>query len=330
MFLDGGGIRGLSTMIVLQELMHKIQDRHKLPSLPKPCEVFNLASGIGTGGLIVIMLFRLEMAIDQAIDAYIKLTEHAFSERKWLWWQEGTFKASRLEEAVLELIMDALGLDKIKAKEVRIFVCPVSSRDVSPPTRFRTWNSSGDAGCDCTIVEAARATCAAETVFKGINIGAESIHPRGLGCNNPTEYILQEAISVFPSEGISCVVSLGTGTVSQIGLDVLSHSPNTSSRNLVDTLRRMVADCEDRSQNITQQFSNIQDLYFRVNVDQGLQDMLMDEWRRVDDVRKYTEQYLGRQDIVDQVERLISRLLVEPTKQSSTTYSFLKPGKAFR
>jgi hypothetical protein len=49
------------------------------------------------------MLFRLQMSIDTAIEAYRKLSEHVFSEKKWFF-QAGAFKATRLEEAMLSII----------------------------------------------------------------------------------------------------------------------------------------------------------------------------------------------------------------------------------
>ncbi len=58
---------------------------------------------ISSGSLIVIMLFRLQMSIDEAIDAYVTLARNVFSERKWFF-QDGTFKASRLEEAIVSII----------------------------------------------------------------------------------------------------------------------------------------------------------------------------------------------------------------------------------
>ena len=44
--LDGGGIRGLSTLLVLKELMKEIDPE----TPPKPCDVFDLICGTGTGG----------------------------------------------------------------------------------------------------------------------------------------------------------------------------------------------------------------------------------------------------------------------------------------
>jgi hypothetical protein len=39
------------------------------------------------------------MSVDDAIQAYLRLSEGIFSEKKW-WWKEGRFKASSLERAI--------------------------------------------------------------------------------------------------------------------------------------------------------------------------------------------------------------------------------------
>ena len=49
------------------------------------------------------MLFRLQMSIDEAIDSYATLARGVFSEKKWFF-QEGTFKASRLEDAIVSIV----------------------------------------------------------------------------------------------------------------------------------------------------------------------------------------------------------------------------------
>ena len=48
--VDGGCIRGLSALAILEELMRRLEIEMKLSSPPKPCEVFDLAGGTGTGG----------------------------------------------------------------------------------------------------------------------------------------------------------------------------------------------------------------------------------------------------------------------------------------
>jgi patatin-like phospholipase/acyl hydrolase len=50
---DGGGIRGLSELIILQEIMRRIQHDEKLTELPRPCEYFDLIGGTSTGGYVI-------------------------------------------------------------------------------------------------------------------------------------------------------------------------------------------------------------------------------------------------------------------------------------
>ena len=44
--LDGGGIRGLSTLHILKRLMRSVDSK----SPPKPCDVFDMIGGTSTGG----------------------------------------------------------------------------------------------------------------------------------------------------------------------------------------------------------------------------------------------------------------------------------------
>ena len=65
--LDGGGVRGISSLYILKELMAQVsrQRSHDHPTEPRaivrPCDVFDLICGTSTGGLIALMLGRLEM-----------------------------------------------------------------------------------------------------------------------------------------------------------------------------------------------------------------------------------------------------------------------------
>jgi hypothetical protein len=47
---DGGGIRGLSELIVIEEIMERVRDRKGLQVVPIPAEYFDLIGGTSTGG----------------------------------------------------------------------------------------------------------------------------------------------------------------------------------------------------------------------------------------------------------------------------------------
>jgi patatin-like phospholipase/acyl hydrolase len=50
--LDGGGVRGLSTLYILKGLMTQLNHQRQSKGLDhvKPCEVFDLIGGTSTGG----------------------------------------------------------------------------------------------------------------------------------------------------------------------------------------------------------------------------------------------------------------------------------------
>jgi hypothetical protein len=64
--LDGGGVRGLSSLLILREIMEEIRRRTKATIAPLPSEYFDLIGGTSTGGLIAIMLGRLRMVVFRA------------------------------------------------------------------------------------------------------------------------------------------------------------------------------------------------------------------------------------------------------------------------
>lgn len=58
--LDGGGVRGLSSLLILRYIMKDIGQQVDARDV-KPCEYFDLIGGTSTGGLIAIMLGTLGM-----------------------------------------------------------------------------------------------------------------------------------------------------------------------------------------------------------------------------------------------------------------------------
>lgn len=112
--LDGGGVRGYSMLIILQELMHRtfVETEGRAPKrheVPKPCEHFDLIVGTGTGGLIAIMLGRLRMDVETCKDVYVRMTRRVFETDKTfagIPYRSTLFKASKLEEAIMQCVRE--------------------------------------------------------------------------------------------------------------------------------------------------------------------------------------------------------------------------------
>ena len=62
--LDGGGIKCLSSLMVLDEIMKEIRHSTKnSEEVARPCQYFDLICGTGFGGILAIMLGQLGMVL---------------------------------------------------------------------------------------------------------------------------------------------------------------------------------------------------------------------------------------------------------------------------
>lgn len=131
--LDGGGVRGLSSLMILRRLMETIDPA----SPPKPCDYFDMIGGTSTGGLIAIMLGRLKMNVNDCINAYTSLSNKVFekkSHRVTIKGKiQGRFDAAELERAVEQILKDhGFGQDTLLKDSpdasCKVYVC-ISSQD---------------------------------------------------------------------------------------------------------------------------------------------------------------------------------------------------------
>ncbi|KAG6890166.1 hypothetical protein C0995_010870 [Termitomyces sp. Mi166 len=310
--LDGGGIRGISELLILEEIMMRIKAEEGLEKVPKPCEYFDIIGGTGTGGLIAILLGRLCVSIEEATKAYIEFAGKVFSETKHMW-QDGTFKASTLEGAVKDLVAryDESGdenarmmSDVSKKRECKTFVCAMSALNMSHPHLFRSYEVRSNQEYNAKIWEAVRATSAAPTFFKRIEIGTdpkEEFVDGGLRCNNPTAEVLREAQKICGMDyPMSCIVSIGTGHPKTITLRKPDRFQRLLPTDLIRVLIGISTDCENLSDEFERTF----------NVQQGLQDVSLAEWMKMGEVKAHTLQYLRGAAIgveIDRVRDLLRR-----------------------
>ncbi|KAL1888426.1 hypothetical protein Sste5346_009543 [Sporothrix stenoceras] len=254
--LNGGRIRGLSELVILEEIMSRIKHDLDMDEDPIPADFFDMIGGTSTGG----------------------------------------------------------------------FVCAVRKHDVQAtagPTLFRTYRVRRNATYNCTIWEAFRATSAAPPYFDPISIGdpgeEEIFIDGGLGYNNPTEQLLDEARRQFPERKVACIVSIGTGMARVIHFP---DSPKTSPKKLIDALKNMATEADTTAERVQVRFQDTQDTYFRFNVNRGLEDLMLDEWKNLGKVRGYTSAYLNQSVVSSHVDVVVKALVaskVVPRSDGSTT-----------
>lgn len=146
---------------------------------------------------------------------------------------------------------------------------------------FRSYRSVNLSQEDCTIQQAARATTATPGILDAIVIGRGQYYiGGGMGCNNPVKLVLSEAEDQFPTRWVASIISIGAGHPQTISL---TYSP------MLQTLKQMAEDSEATHDEMTRRFRRYPDLYYRFNVQQGMQTPRLTP----PEVEAHTNIYLG-------------------------------------
>ena len=126
----------------------------------------------------------------------------------------------------------------------------------------------------------------------------------GMGNNNPIRLLMEEQSHIW-SRGrkIGCIVSIGTGMlkVKDVG---------NNYKGLFESLAEIATDTEkvarEFEEEVKYRHGDEQPIYFRFNVQHGLEDIGLEEWHEMGRTYGVTRKYLKRQ--WTQVERCVSQL----------------------
>ncbi|KAI8307834.1 Vegetative incompatibility protein HET-E-1 [Colletotrichum sp. SAR11_59] len=180
--LDGGGIRGVSSILVLKEVMRQVNIDRKPEDHLQPWQVFDLIGGTSTGGIIALMLGCLRM------------TPYKYHHVKC---------KSPLAHVEMEfcLIRFARFVATVRADDEELLLLRSYVNKQQPDVhsaKFEMW-------------EALRATSAASTYFKEYRRGNEGYVDGAFKSNNPIFEVHHEATDLWPGRDMF-LVSIGTGT----------------------------------------------------------------------------------------------------------------------
>jgi hypothetical protein len=190
---------------------------------------------------------------------------------------------------------------------------------------FRSYRVRKHRTADCEIWRAARATSATPTFFKRIQIGevgGSQPYVGGIGCNNPITQVLMEAELVFPGQHVACVISIGTGQAKTIEIPTPGLTEQVLPLDFLKAMQGIASDCERNAQEAAQRFRKTPNIYFRFNVEQGLQSVGLAEWEKLDTVTTHTKQYLMAAEVDGKLDAAVvairERRQTVPTAQIGT------------
>jgi predicted acylesterase/phospholipase RssA len=176
------------------------------------------------------------------------------------------------------------------------FVCS-AAKETAGITRLRSYTISDESDIPASICEAALATSAATGFFNPVLIGARQFVDGALGANNPVEEVEGEAANIWSAGTgdlkplVKCFVSIGTGNPGKKALE------DNIVKFLSKTLVGIATETEETERKFIARWAGHYDekRYFRFNVDQGLQDVGLAEYKEQGRMAAATDEYLKHQ-----------------------------------
>ncbi|KAJ9642435.1 hypothetical protein H2199_004816 [Coniosporium tulheliwenetii] len=324
--LDGGGIRGLSSLIILQHIMSGVNASRAADDQLHPWQVFDMIGGTSTGGIIAIMLGRLRMNLDECEDAYLKLSRRIFQPKRRFGMAakaadflqaNGRFDSKKLEEIIKECIRTKLDEDallKDADPRCKVFVCAARANNMEPAL-LRSYHHPKMAEVlfnECKIWEACRATSAATTFFDPITFGRydQTFVDGAVLYNNPVQLVQREASHIWPGRK-AILISIGTGAAPSKSFEGNLLAIVKSMKSILTQTERTANDFYHANQDMA-----MDRRLFRFNVNRGLEQVGLEEYREIGAVVDATQSYL---DHAETSEKLGIGMALSPeffTKQA--------------
>ncbi|KAJ5585584.1 uncharacterized protein N7459_005384 [Penicillium hispanicum] len=309
--LDGGGVRGLSMLLILKRLMEGIDPLNP----PKPCDYFDMIGGTSTGGLIAVMLGRMQLSVDECIEAYSTLAPTIFTHVRHriklaTGETQGRFDHEAMEQGIKDVLvqyrMDPESLFKSPAAED----CKTQATGQTVVlSSYYNERRGADLLNTAKIWEAARATSAATTFFEPMTISDETFVDGATGANNPVQEIWTEAADVWGlqhgqlEENVKCLVSIGTGIPS-----LSAFGPGL--REVAQALKSIATETEATADMFRKQHTGLfqSGKAFRFNVVRGLETIGLEETSKWGAIKAATRNYVQTEEVRVEIKKCAANL----------------------
>jgi len=151
-----------------------------------------------------------------------------------------------------------------------------------------------------------------------------------LDINNPVNELLEEAELVCKDEHgdcyIKCIVSIGAG---QTMPGKASKHPSLFHRwvptDLIKVIFKVATDCGTMAEQLERRFGQNPGVYARFNVASGMQNTKLKQWKKLDEVRTHTTQYIGKSQVQHDVEAVAKVLVGKSTTPGVVTSHLFRP-----
>ncbi|QRV95672.1 kinesin light chain [Ceratobasidium sp. AG-Ba] len=321
LIFEGGVAGGLSSLVFLKELTHRVHAKGGSSSI---YEQYDVIAGTGTGALNACMLGLLGLDIGQAIQAYARLVGLAFSEKKYLSpGGAGVYKANKLEAELRQIVKDATGEEdtcmidsrKTSSNYCKVMAFAMSKHNMTAliPRIFRSYEGMHSQMPNRPIWEVVRASMAHPELFDSFLISdgpiRESLVGGDIGCSNPTPHVLAEVSMLYPDRRVSSIICIGAGHARTIQMPESNLIQRVMPSNVLAAMKQVATDSERVAEDMAERFEDTPKVYFRFNVDQGLQKIQTAEWQRMGEVVAHTRAYMSKSEVTRQMKKAVEAIV---------------------
>jgi hypothetical protein len=246
--LDGGGIRGLLTLQVLDELERQLRARRGGDANFRLCDFFDVIGGTSTGAIIAAGLAR-GMSTTELIAFYKEFGREAFTKRALIARWRSLYANGPLQRKLQQTFGLATTLEPDHLKCLLLVVARNATTDSAWPISSNPWAKyNARSRPDCNLLmplwQIVRASTAAPVFFQPEVIALDPndekktfvfVDGGTTAYNNPA--FLMYRMATEPAYGLGwskgedqmLIVSLGTGSAPELGQTELAPEQNLAS-----------------------------------------------------------------------------------------------------
>jgi hypothetical protein len=144
-------------------------------------------------------------------------------------------------------------------------------------------------------------------LFNPIVIGGTRIGEKFVGgelrWNNPAEELTKEAVNIFKGRRICTIISIGSGHPGHMSL----------LKGLANLFSRIALDCERVADDMERRFGNTPEVFWRLNVEQGLQNLAVN-LSNLAEVVSHTHSYLRSARTTRNIDTMLQDLIRCPER----------------
>jgi len=234
--LDGGGIRGLLTLQVLNSLEAQLRARHGGDPNFRLCDFFDFIGGTSTGAIIAAGLAR-GMSVTELLTFYRDFGKEAFTKRAWYERWKSLYANGPLQQKLEATFGLGTTLEPKYLKSLLLVVTRNATTDSAWPISSNPWakynlTSRSDCNLKIPLWQLVRASTAAPVFFPPEVINLDTKRPDKefvfvdggtTSYNNPAFLMYRMAtepaywLRWTSGEGQMLIVSVGTGSAPELG-----------------------------------------------------------------------------------------------------------------